>query len=141
MPTRRELLALSSGAAVTHSAARRRPCLRRPDPAGQRGAAHLQRPAVGGGPVGAQIVSDPVSFPLASGANVTITRTWLLPAGGQRPDPARRALRCGGRLRCGGPDPAAPRQLNPAYGTGDHLHMNLAGYRALAQAVPLKLLH
>jgi lysophospholipase L1-like esterase len=33
-------------------------------------------------------------------------------------------------------DPAAPRNLNPAYDTGDHLHMNPAGYAALAAAVP-----
>ena len=37
-------------------------------------------------------------------------------------------------------DRAAPRRLNPAYDTGDHLHMNPAGYGALARAVPLKLL-
>jgi lysophospholipase L1-like esterase len=36
-------------------------------------------------------------------------------------------------------DPAAPRQLLPAYDTGDHLHMNPAGYRALANAVPARL--
>ena len=36
-------------------------------------------------------------------------------------------------------DPAAPRQLLAAYDTGDHLHMNPAGYRALADAVPARL--
>jgi lysophospholipase L1-like esterase len=36
-------------------------------------------------------------------------------------------------------DPAAPRQLNPAYDTGDHLHLNPAGYRAMADAVPAGL--
>ncbi|MGW0136570.1 SGNH/GDSL hydrolase family protein [Streptomyces sp. NPDC003299] len=36
-------------------------------------------------------------------------------------------------------DPAAPRQLLPAYDTGDHLHLDPAGYRALADAVPLRL--
>ncbi len=36
-------------------------------------------------------------------------------------------------------DPAAPRQLLPAYDTGDHLHLNPAGYRALADAVPDRL--
>lgn len=37
-------------------------------------------------------------------------------------------------------DPAAPRQLLPAYDTGDHLHLNPAGYRAIAEAVPLRWL-
>ncbi|GAA2587378.1 SGNH/GDSL hydrolase family protein [Winogradskya consettensis] len=37
-------------------------------------------------------------------------------------------------------DPAAPRNLLPAYDTGDHLHLNPAGYGALARAVPLRLL-
>jgi len=36
-------------------------------------------------------------------------------------------------------DPAAPRQLLPAYDTGDHLHLNPAGYRAIADAVPARL--
>ncbi|MFC0541748.1 SGNH/GDSL hydrolase family protein [Kutzneria chonburiensis] len=36
-------------------------------------------------------------------------------------------------------DPAHPTQLLPAYDTGDHLHLNPAGYRALGQAVPLGL--
>ncbi|HTI25317.1 MAG TPA: SGNH/GDSL hydrolase family protein [Kutzneria sp.] len=36
-------------------------------------------------------------------------------------------------------DPAHPTQLLPAYDTGDHLHLNPAGYRALGQAVPLAL--
>ncbi|GGT40919.1 SGNH/GDSL hydrolase family protein [Nonomuraea spiralis] len=37
-------------------------------------------------------------------------------------------------------DPAAPRALLPAYDVGDHLHLNPAGYRALAEAVPPGLL-
>lgn len=36
-------------------------------------------------------------------------------------------------------DPQNPRQLLPAYDTGDHLHLNAAGYRALAGAVDLAL--
>jgi lysophospholipase L1-like esterase len=36
-------------------------------------------------------------------------------------------------------DPAHPAQLLPAYDTGDHLHLNPAGYRALGQAVPVAL--
>jgi lysophospholipase L1-like esterase len=36
-------------------------------------------------------------------------------------------------------DPAHPTQLLPAYDTGDHLHLNPAGYQALGQAVPLSL--
>jgi lysophospholipase L1-like esterase len=36
-------------------------------------------------------------------------------------------------------DPAAPRQLLPAVDVGDHLHLNPAGYRALAEAVPTRL--
>jgi lysophospholipase L1-like esterase len=33
-------------------------------------------------------------------------------------------------------DPGDPRRLRPAADTGDHLHLNPAGYRALADAVP-----
>ncbi len=33
-------------------------------------------------------------------------------------------------------DPAAPRNLAPAYDVGDHLHMNPAGYKAIADSVP-----
>jgi lysophospholipase L1-like esterase len=36
-------------------------------------------------------------------------------------------------------DPAAPRQLSPAYDVGDHLHLNPTGYGALAAAVPSRL--
>jgi lysophospholipase L1-like esterase len=36
-------------------------------------------------------------------------------------------------------DPAAPRNLLPAYDTGDHLHLNPTGYRAMADAVPARL--
>ncbi|MFF5081703.1 SGNH/GDSL hydrolase family protein [Actinoplanes sp. NPDC000266] len=37
-------------------------------------------------------------------------------------------------------DPAAPETLLPAYDTGDHLHLNPAGYAALARAVPRNLI-
>jgi len=36
-------------------------------------------------------------------------------------------------------DPADPRRLRPAYDSGDNLHLSPAGYRALADAVPLEL--
>jgi lysophospholipase L1-like esterase len=36
-------------------------------------------------------------------------------------------------------DPANPRNLNPAYDDGDHLHLNPTGYQALADAVPARL--
>lgn len=36
-------------------------------------------------------------------------------------------------------DPRNPRALDPAYDDGDHLHLNPAGYQALADAVPLRL--
>ncbi|MFJ8595204.1 SGNH/GDSL hydrolase family protein [Streptomyces sp. NPDC093598] len=36
-------------------------------------------------------------------------------------------------------DPHNPRRLSPAYDVGDHLHLNPAGYQALADAVPVKL--
>jgi lysophospholipase L1-like esterase len=36
-------------------------------------------------------------------------------------------------------DPAHPDQLLPAYDSGDHLHPSLAGYRAMADAVPMTL--
>ncbi|AGL17374.1 SGNH/GDSL hydrolase family protein [Actinoplanes sp. N902-109] len=37
-------------------------------------------------------------------------------------------------------DPGDPRRLWPAYDTGDHLHLTPDGYRAIAAAVPLRLL-
>jgi lysophospholipase L1-like esterase len=36
-------------------------------------------------------------------------------------------------------DPANPRQLNPAWDVGDHLHLTPAGYQAIASAVPFGL--
>ena len=36
-------------------------------------------------------------------------------------------------------DPARPTRLNPAYDSGDHLHPNDAGYRAMAAAINLDL--
>jgi lysophospholipase L1-like esterase len=36
-------------------------------------------------------------------------------------------------------DPANPARLLPSYDTGDHLHLNPAGYRALAEAIDLNL--
>jgi lysophospholipase L1-like esterase len=36
-------------------------------------------------------------------------------------------------------DPARPDRLNPALDSGDHLHPSLAGYRAMAEAIPLAL--
>lgn len=36
-------------------------------------------------------------------------------------------------------DPADLRRLLPAYDGGDHLHLNPAGYKALADAVPARL--
>ena len=36
-------------------------------------------------------------------------------------------------------DPAAPTRLLPAYDTGDHLHLNPAGYQAMAQSIDLTL--
>lgn len=37
-------------------------------------------------------------------------------------------------------DPADPSRINPAYDGSDHLHFNLAGYQAMANAVPLELI-
>jgi lysophospholipase L1-like esterase len=34
-------------------------------------------------------------------------------------------------------DPADPEELNPAYNSGDFLHPNDAGYRAIAAAIKL----
>jgi lysophospholipase L1-like esterase len=37
-------------------------------------------------------------------------------------------------------DPSDPQRLNPAYDSGDHLHPNAAGYRAMAAAIDLRTL-
>jgi lysophospholipase L1-like esterase len=37
-------------------------------------------------------------------------------------------------------DPSDPSIINPTYDGGDHLHFNLAGYQAMANAIKLKLL-
>lgn len=37
-------------------------------------------------------------------------------------------------------DPARPDRLNPAYDSGDAIHPNPAGYRAMGEAIPLELL-
>ncbi len=34
-------------------------------------------------------------------------------------------------------DPADPSRIDPAFDGSDHLHFNLAGYRAMANAIPL----
>jgi hypothetical protein len=36
-------------------------------------------------------------------------------------------------------DPAEPRRLLAAYDSGDHLHLNVAGYLAMADAIDLRL--
>jgi lysophospholipase L1-like esterase len=36
-------------------------------------------------------------------------------------------------------DPAHPARFLPAYDSGDHLHPNDAGYKAMADAIDLKL--
>ncbi|MBN1172885.1 MAG: SGNH/GDSL hydrolase family protein [Micromonosporaceae bacterium] len=38
-------------------------------------------------------------------------------------------------------DPANARRIRPAYDTGDHLHLNPAGYQALADSIPDTLFH
>jgi lysophospholipase L1-like esterase len=37
-------------------------------------------------------------------------------------------------------DPGHPERLRPAYDSGDHLHLNAAGYRAMANAISLAML-
>jgi lysophospholipase L1-like esterase len=37
-------------------------------------------------------------------------------------------------------DPSNPDMLNPAYDSGDHLHPNAAGYRAMSRAINLTML-
>jgi len=37
-------------------------------------------------------------------------------------------------------DPAQPERLRPAYDSGDHMHPNDAGYRAMAEAIDIGLL-
>ncbi len=36
-------------------------------------------------------------------------------------------------------DPANPAHLRPDYDSGDHLHPNAAGYKAMGDSVPLSL--
>ena len=36
-------------------------------------------------------------------------------------------------------DPANPNKFNPAYDSGDHLHPNDAGYKAMAEGIDLSL--
>ena len=38
-------------------------------------------------------------------------------------------------------DPSQPGRLRPAYDSGDHLHPNARGYRAMGRAVRLSALH
>ncbi len=38
-------------------------------------------------------------------------------------------------------DPADPSRINPTYDGSDHLHFNLAGYRAMGNAIPLEQLN
>ena len=38
-------------------------------------------------------------------------------------------------------DPKSPGRMLPKYDSGDHLHPSDAGYEAMAEAVPQKLLH
>jgi lysophospholipase L1-like esterase len=37
-------------------------------------------------------------------------------------------------------DPQHPERMLPAYDSGDHLHPSAAGYKAMADAIPLKVL-
>jgi lysophospholipase L1-like esterase len=36
-------------------------------------------------------------------------------------------------------DPAHPERMRPEMDNGDHIHPSIAGYRAMAEAVPLTL--
>ncbi|WP_460340747.1 hypothetical protein [Actinoallomurus acanthiterrae] len=51
--------------------------------------------------------------------------------------PSRSDTVPGERSPAGVRDRAAPHQVLPAYDHGDHLHMNDAGYRAMADAADL----
>ena len=50
-----------------------------------------------------------------------------------------RPLRRRHRLRQSSRRPAKPDQLLPAYDSGDHLHPSAAGYKAMADSIPLTL--
>jgi hypothetical protein len=111
-------------------------------------------------PIGAQVVSDPLDFDLKPRSNLTVT---LYPADGQASNavtshPGSRTtshLLAGDHvdaqdlpgatptdhwyLLSGVETPADPRRLLPALDTGDHLHLNPAGYQVLADTVPARL--
>lgn len=88
---------------------------------------------------------------------ITVYGATLLPFGGHAAydDPAghreaarqtvNRWIRTGGRFDHvidfdrAARDPAQPRRLRDGYDVGDHLHLNPAGYQALADAVPVAL--
>ena len=52
----------------------------------------------------------------------------------------QRGVRRGDRLRQGRRRPERPPMMAPQYDSGDHLHPNDAGYQAMANAIPLRLL-
>lgn len=89
----------------------------------------------------------------ARSRGLTVVGATLTPFGGFRTwTPEREAVRLtvNERIRAGGifdahvdfdeavRDPHAPNRLRAAYDSGDHLHLNDAGYRALGERVDLK---
>lgn len=78
-----------------------------------------------------------------SSAYVDALRFIALPQ--RNPVSHRNPIRTGGRFDAvidfdrAARDPHNPRALHPSLDVGDHLHLNPAGYRALADAVPARL--
>ena len=54
-------------------------------------------------------------------------------------DPQFRCVRCSRRFDRLMGDPARPDHLAPAYDSGDHLHPNDAGFKAMAAAIDLRV--
>jgi hypothetical protein len=105
--------------------------------------AHVWRTAVDLGARWGAAVNDTVHMAVPA---VRSSRSACICRAQRKGAPARFTPKAGGRAinRCRAfdlavRDPADPRRLRAAYDSGDHLHMNDAGYEAMAQAFDLAI--